>query len=152
MPGKRRIKQWRVVFDTNVFISAIMFGGKPGRIFGQAREKKIQLVTSRPILLELATKLHEKFGVMEQEVVEVIEGIGLFAEVVKPRREIRVIKADPTDNIFLECALEGKADVIVSGDRQHILSLKKFGEVKIVSPAEFLKRYGGGEDGRYIIS
>lgn len=131
-------KSPRVVFDTNVFISAILFGGVPREILELAREGKIQLVTSREILLELSKKLHEKFEWGQEEVEELIQGIGVFAEVVIPGVKIVKIKADPSDNRILECAKEAKADFIISGDKRHILPLKKFGDAKIVTPREFM--------------
>lgn len=138
MPNsKQQAKRLRVVFDTNVFISAMFFGGNASKILEGAREGKIQLVTSRPILLELATKLHEKFGISVMGAAEIVEGIGLFATVVKPLKKVTAIKTDPTDNMFLECALEIEADFIVSGDKRHVLPLKKFGKTKIVSLREF---------------
>lgn len=136
MPVKNQL---RVVFDTNIFISAIIFGGNPRAILELARAGEIQLVTSKVILLELAKKLHFKFGWMQDEVEEVISGIGAFAQVVDPGKKIRKIKADPADNRVLEAALEAQVEFIISGDKRHILPLKKFKDVVIMSPSEFLK-------------
>lgn len=129
----------KVVFDTNIFISAILFGGNPQEILEYAREKNIQLVSSPQILLELARKLHEKFEWREEDVHEVINGIGVFAQIVRPKKKVDKIKDDISDNRVLECAKEGKAHFIVSGDKRHILPLKKFGKTRIVSATEFLK-------------
>ena len=130
----------RVVFDTNVFISAILFGGNPRKVIEQARTGETRLITSKSILLELAKKLHEKFGWEDQDIKEIIESVGVFAEVVSVKSRISKIKADPADNKILECAKDGKADFIISGDRHHILPLKKFGNAKILSPTQFLER------------
>lgn len=130
-----------VVFDTNIFISAILFGGNPRTCLELARNKEIQLITSKPILLELAQKLKEKFEWEDSEIADVIEGIGKFAEVVEPSEQIDLIDQDPEDNRVLECAKEGKANHIISGDKKHILSLKHFERVEIVSAQEFLNLY-----------
>lgn len=132
----------RVVLDTNVFISGIFFSGRPRQVLELARNKQILLVTSSAILLELAEKLHEKFEWSQEEVKEVVEGIGVFTEVVKPEVKVDKIKADPADNRILECAKQAKADFIISGDKKHILPLKKFGKSKIVTPAQFLEIFG----------
>lgn len=129
----------KVVFDTNIFISAILFGGGPRQVLELAREGKIQLVTSKAILLELSEKLHEKFEWSQEEIEEVISGIGMFANVVAPKTKVARIKADPDDNRILECAKVAQADYIISGDKRHILPLKRFGKTKIVSLREFLE-------------
>lgn len=136
MPAKKSL---RVVFDTNIFISAIIFGGNPRAILELARAGEIKLITSKAILLELAKKLHSKFSWGQGEIEEVVGGIGAFAQIVNPGKKVRKIKADPADNRVLETALEAQAEFIISGDKRHILPLKKFKNVVIVSPAEFLK-------------
>lgn len=130
-----------VVFDTNIFISAIFFGGNPRTCLELARFGEIKLYTSKSLLLELAQKLNVKFGQNDDEIKEVIEGISKFAKVVEPKTKINLIKADPPDNRVLECALEAKVDYIVSGDKKHILSLKKFKNTLILSSTQFLKNY-----------
>lgn len=131
----------RVVFDTNIFISAIIFGGNPRVCLELARNKEIKLLTSKPILLELSKKLKEKFKWTEPEVAEIIEGIGKFTNIVEPKVKINVIKKDPKDNRILECAREGKADYIVSGDKKHILALHRFERIEILSAQEFLNLF-----------
>ena len=134
----RRIK---AVFDTNIFISAILFGGNPRTCLDLSRNKEIKLITSRAILLEVAEKLKEKFEWESFEVADVIEGIGKFVEIVEPSERIHLISQDPSDNRILEAALEGKVDYIISGDKKHILSLRKFEGIEIVSAQEFLNIY-----------
>jgi len=131
----------KVVFDTNIFISAILFGGNPRVCLNLAREQSIGLFTSKSILLEFSQKLNQKFKWNEQEVREVLEGIKKFAIVVSPKKKMNLIKNDPPDNRILECASHTKADYIISGDKKHILPLKKFGSIRIVSAKEFLDEY-----------
>ena len=127
----------KVVFDTNIYISAIIFGGNPRQCLELARKGEIELFTSRAILLELANKLRVKFLWSDSEIREVIEGIGQFAGLVSPKQRLDLIKDEP-DNRILECALEAKADYIVSGDKKDLLSINKFKSIKIISAKQFL--------------
>ena len=131
----------KVVFDTNIFISAIIFGGNPRSCLELARAGEIELFTSRELLLELARKFREKFRWGEEEIVDVIEGISNFAKIVRPTKEINLIKEELTDNRVLECAQEAKADFIISGDKKHILPIKKFQKIQIMSVKSFLDKF-----------
>ena len=129
----------KVIFDTNIFISAIIFGGNPKGCLELARKGQIELFISKAILLELAKKLEEKFLWENLDIKEVILGISEIAQVVVAKKRINIIKQDPPDNRILEVALEAKADYIVSGDKKHLLSLQKFKGIPIISANEFLK-------------
>lgn len=131
----------KVVFDTNIFISAIVFGGNPETCLELAREGKMKLATSKAILLELAKKLSYKFGMRQASIKKIIEGISKFTEIVKPASRVDLIKRDPSDNKILEVAREIKADYIISGDKKHILALKKFEDTKIITAADFIKQF-----------
>ena len=135
------MKPPKVVFDTNIFISAILFGGNPLRCLEMSWEGKIIVVTSKAILLELAEKMNKKFDWEEEEVRDLIEGITKFAEIVEPKEKIDLIKKDPADNRVLEVARKAKADFIISGDKRHILPLKRFEGTKIISAADFIKQF-----------
>ncbi len=128
----------RVVFDTNIYLSAILFGGNPRQCLNLARSNQINLFISKFILLEIAEKLQGKFLWNREEVKEVLEGILVFANVVYPESKIDIIKQEPKDNRILECALEAKAHYIISGDKKHLLSLGKFNKIPIVSAKDFL--------------
>lgn len=131
----------KVVFDTNIYISAILFGGNPRTCFELARKQEIQLFTSKKILFEFSGKLSGKFKWSKEEVIDVIEGLAKVVKVVEPKNKVSVITKDPSDNIILECALEAKADFIITGDTKHILTLKKFKNIKIVTAKDFLDLY-----------
>lgn len=132
-----------VVFDTNIFISAIIFGGNPNKCLSLARSKDVQLYTSKAILLELAEKLSNKFFWDQAKIREVLLGFVEFTVIVSPSKKEDVISKDPDDNRILECALEAKADYIVSGDKKHLLSLKNFKGIPIISAKEFLDIFYG---------
>ena len=130
----------RVVIDTNVFVSALHFGGNPARIVALARRRELQNVTSNHILDELVGVLVAKFGWYPKMAAAQRRWIRTFSEVVVPRERLAIIP-DPPDNRVLECALEAKAEYIVSGDR-HLRDLGSFQGINIVDPATFLKATG----------
>jgi putative PIN family toxin of toxin-antitoxin system len=130
----------KVVFDTNIFISAIIFGGNPRTCLELARQGEIKLYISSLLLLELAGKLREKFDFSEEDIDNILVGISVFSEMTSPTTEISLIKSDPDDNRILEIAKEVEADYVISGDKKHILPLKEFGKTKIVDAADFLKK------------
>jgi uncharacterized protein len=131
----------KVTIDTNVIISAILFGGKPEVIIKLAEAQKIALVLSQDILAETAYVLRSKFS-WENHKIEMVEAmfrqIALF---VTPQQRLKLIKADDPDNRILECALEGSVDFIVCGDKKHLLPLNSFKGIPIIEPAMFIKQY-----------
>ncbi|MFZ3063101.1 MAG: putative toxin-antitoxin system toxin component, PIN family [Actinomycetota bacterium] len=129
---------YRVVFDTNILLSAFIFGGNPEKLFELARARKIQLLTSPSILVEFATRLKDKFFWDDEDIAEAIKTVGYSSELIKPTQRLKVLGDDP-DNRVLECAVEGKADFIVSGDK-HLLTLKKFQKIPVVKVAELVSR------------
>ena len=129
----------KVVLDTNVYISGILFGGKSETIRRLAKEGKIVILVSEEILAELAGVLKRKFNWLDWQISELIEDIRAFATLVIPAFHLSIIKKDDQDNRFLECAIEGKAQYIVTVDKQHLQSLKKYKEIEILSPDRFLE-------------
>lgn len=116
----------RVVADTNVYISAILFGGKPERIINMARNGKIELLISPDILAEVARVLKGKFGWTEEQVRVTLAEISSITTLITPKIRLNVITEDKADNLFLECALAGGAKYIVSGDTRHLQPLKEY--------------------------
>lgn len=131
----------KVVFDTNIYISAILFGGTPRMCLEMARFEIIKLYISKRILLELTQKLSDKFNWSEENIKDVVVGIVKFSRIISPNEPVSRIKKDPSDNEILAVALEVKADVIVSGDRKHLLSIRQFRGIPIITAAECIKRY-----------
>ena len=128
-----------VVLDTNVPVSAIVFGGKPRLILEMVLRGEIEMVLSEPILPEVQGVLSgRKFRYPVQAALEIMSQLSFLARMVYPSKEINVIKNDPADNRILECALAGEAVYIISGDEDP-LTLQSHGKVKIVSPDDFLR-------------
>jgi putative PIN family toxin of toxin-antitoxin system len=130
----------RVVLDTNVLISAVGWRGNPRKVLALCTEGKLNLVQTRETLKELERVLQRaRFNFIpaekKQELLRHLTDISIK---VTPKEKVEVIKEDPGDNKFLDCAVAGKADYIVSGD-QHLLELKDYKGIKIVTPSELLK-------------
>ena len=129
----------RVVADTNIYISALNFGGPPGEIVDLALEGVIELYISEPILKEIEGVLLRKFGWSESRGRSAVGVIRRFARLVVPGETVRAIPEDEPDNRILECALKANVSAIATGD-SHLLKLRKFQDIPIVSPRELLDR------------
>ena len=129
----------RVVLDTNAVVSALLFSGISSELVSLWQKGLMTLLLSREILDEyLRVFSYPKFELTEEEIKELIqEEILPYAEVVKPKRRLRVVQRDPSDDKFIECAVAGKARVIISGDKD-LLSLGRYRQIRILSPAKFL--------------
>lgn len=128
----------RVVFDTNIFVSAFVIPGRQAEAaLLKAVEGEAQLVVSRAIIHELLDVLARKFGRDPEELAHIAVFVAELADVVQPRRKLGVLR-DDADNRILECALAGRADVIVTGDRA-MLKLGEYQGVRIVTLREFLQ-------------
>lgn len=128
------------VLDTNVYISATLFGGNPRKVLQLARKSAIQIFTSLDILIELSNKLHQKFKFQEKDISKILKGIAELTTVVKPKIKLTVVKADPSDNKILACAHAANAAYIITGD-SHLLNLKRLADAKILTPTDFLKSF-----------
>jgi putative PIN family toxin of toxin-antitoxin system len=129
----------KIVCDTNILISALIFpGGKPDQVIKLAQMGKAKLFTSPAILLEFRKVVANKFKLNEQRINELVDTIISFATIVKPKEKISVIKQKEDDNRILECAVEGNCDYIISGDERHILPLREYKGIKILRASEFL--------------
>lgn len=132
-----------VVFDTNVFISAFLFRGKPRYALDLAIEGKIKLFLSDDILLEINNVLErQKFALNKYKVKLILTEIESLCALVYPEQKIINKCRDRDDHIILECALKGNVKYIVTGD-EDLLSLKTFQTVKIVNPSDFLDIING---------
>lgn len=130
----------RVVFDTNILISAFIFpGGAPETVYRAAFEGRVTLVTSPTLLAEFGRVLSQKFGWAPEQAEQAVAQIVRIGDIVRPTSTVKVIIEDPADDRVLEAALAGKADVIVSGDR-HLLRLGTWREIVIEKAVAFLAR------------
>lgn len=134
----------RVVFDTNIFISVLAISGSlAGKAITKIIEGDDALLTSKVLIDELLSTLAMKFSHDVEQLSRVAVNISELAEIVRAAKRINVLKDDP-DNRVLECAVAGKADLIITGDKA-MLSLKAYKRIKIVS----LRSYLEGETGEH---
>jgi len=132
----------KVILDTNVLISAFIFGGKPRIILEQVIRGNLQLNISDPILDEIKRVLNRpKFNYPPSVIQLIIYELLRASDFVIPMRKVNVIEGDPDDNKILECAIESGADYIVTGD-SHLLKLETYKKTKIVSPSKFCHDQG----------
>ena len=130
----------KVVFDTNIFISAFVIpGGKAEAAYLHALRKDFTLYSSVAILTETAQKLREKFGWQQDKITSLLKTIAKVAIVIKTQPHLHLL-ADEPDNRVLECAEAAGADFIVTGDK-HLLFLKHFQNSNLVRLSDFLKTF-----------
>ncbi len=125
-----------VVMDSNVFISALLFGGNPRRIIRLAETGLIQLYSSKEIWTEVERVLAVKFRWPQTRVTAATKYLWSLTRCVQPTRRVNDC-IDPDDNRVLECAIEARATWLVTGD-QHLLVLHPYRNVAIVTPRQFL--------------
>jgi putative PIN family toxin of toxin-antitoxin system len=138
--GKKPKKIIRVVLDTNVLISALLFKGELSRIVGLWEKGKIVPVISKETFSELRTVLeYPKFSLSRAEIDSLIEHeILLFFEVVNVSKHVKGACRDPGDDKFISCALSANADCIVTGDKD-LSDLRKYQSIKIIHASDFIK-------------
>lgn len=130
----------RVVLDTNVIISSLFWSGPPRDVYNLIQENKIIMLLSEDMEREFIRVLgYPKFGLSAKEILPLVIHLRNNVELIRPTASLSVITADPTDNIFLECAVDGSADYIISGDK-HLLDLGLYQGIHILRPKDFLDR------------
>ena len=131
----------RVVLDTNVFISGIFFSGPPSQILKAWADQKFNLVLSQQILDEykrVSEQLSSKFSSVDiAPIIELIIIHGLFIDTHAYNLQVC---EDPDDNKFIECAVAGNCEIIISGDK-HLLNLSEFQGIAILNPKKFVDKY-----------
>ncbi len=135
----------KVVIDTNVFISSF-FGGIPRKIINLWKDQEIVICLSQEIIEEYIKVLH-RLGIEQIEIKNLTK---LFAEgynsiFTSNTPRIEVVKDDPDDNKFIECAVALESKIIISGDK-HLLNKKKYIDIKILSPREFINEFSDDMD------
>jgi uncharacterized protein len=127
----------RVVLDTNIYISAFLFGGKPLQVLDLAEDRRITLLYSQPIRKEVEDVLAEKFRWPCETINLACAPYWKIGFAIKPKRKISACP-DPDDDRILECAIEANASHIVTGDK-HLLNMMSFEGISILRPDDFLK-------------
>ena len=131
-----------VVLDTNVWISGLLWTGKPHEILRAAESGRLTLVVSPAIVEEVAEalgrpKFADRLATLRTSVRELVESMLSLAEVSTPRRVVPVVTADPEDDKILACARAARVQWLVSGDG-HLLAVGHYHGIQIVDPRTFL--------------
>ncbi len=126
------------VFDTNILFSATGWRGNPFQCVERARIGEIRVVTCPELVEELAEKLELRLRFSPEQVAETLADYLGFLRVVQIPKVLNAVPRDPEDNMVLECAIEGQAQYVVSGDND-LLVLKVFRGIQIVRASDFLK-------------
>jgi putative PIN family toxin of toxin-antitoxin system len=130
-----------VVLDANIYLSALVFGGKPKRAFQLGVTRRIDVAISEPIRTEVLRVLRDKFQWPEERLAEARSLIAMAATTVVPTVTLHVIERDPDDDRVLECAVTARAEFIVTGDSD-LLALGEYEGIQVVQVAEFLSHVG----------
>ena len=130
----------RIVIDTNVFISAIVFGGKPRQIIDLIAEDAVIIVIAEEIATEIRRIIVEKFPDFLEDLAKIERLLEEDAEWVKLGFHTIGISRDPDDDKFIETAVTGQAEYIISGD-EDLLNLELYRNIRIMQPADFLKLF-----------
>lgn len=131
----------KIVIDTNIFVSAILFNGKPEIIINLISNKEVQGFISPYILFEVKDVFVKKFSWDKERIERLEKLIREDFTVIYPKTSLNLIKTYPIDNHILECAVEINADFLITGDKKHILKLKKVKKTNIITAEEFLKYF-----------
>ncbi len=133
----------KIVLDTNVWVSALLWGGKPAEIIQKAEQGKVSILITEDIIAEISRvlaypKLEKIYRTANKRKQDLIEQVLKIAKFVKVTNKVEVIQEHPADNKFLECAKDAKAEYIVSGDK-HLLNVVVYKKTKILAANDFLK-------------
>lgn len=128
----------KVVIDTNVFISAFGWDGKPEAVLRLIEQRKIVNFTTNDIYAELQRVVaYPKLKFSPALQVNILEFVFSWSRFVQPKETVSVIEDDPDDDKFLSCAIAANASAVISGD-PHLLSLGSYRNIPIMPPAQFL--------------
>lgn len=135
----------RALCDTNILVSAFIAGGPPSRVIEASIDGRIELVLAAPVIHELERVLALKLG-FEPERLHDITALLIdisVARVDAPAQPVEAITGDPDDDVVLACGVSAGVQIIVSGDRRHMLPVREHRGIRIVSPQALLAELAG---------
>lgn len=129
----------RIVLDTNILVSGLLYPGKPRKLIELAIDGSVEIVSSIEMIDELKKVLsREKFGLGRDEQTAMVDFIIRLSHITILKSRFKVVKNDPDDDIVVNTAYDGKATYVVSGDKA-VLTVKQFNEIRIVNADRMLK-------------
>jgi len=131
----------RVVLDTNVLISAILWDGSVAqKMLYNFIERDVEIFSSVAALQEFQNVLKRDFDYNADAVEQITEILFTFIKLIEPNEKLEVVKDDPDDNKILECAIASSSDYIISYDK-HLTSIDTFRGIKIIRPNDALRLF-----------
>ncbi len=132
----------KINLETNILIAATFWNGDSERIIQKIEKKEIELILSKEIIEEFSNvleyeEIQEKIKKKKLEMKRTVEKIISLSTIVEPTEKLFIVKDDHDDNKILECAKAGNVNYLISNDK-HLLNIKQFEEIKIITPQEFL--------------
>src|SRR3989344_697685 len=133
----------KVVLDTNVWLSAIVWRGEATKIIDARINREVEIIITKEILSEIVdvlnrTRFKEFIENKQEKIEDLIRVILSISTFIETKTKLDVVKKDPKDNIILEAGLDAKGDYIISYD-DHLINMIEFNRIKILTPTEFLK-------------
>ena len=129
-----------LVFDTNILISGYLWTGKPRQAIRAVKSGAFRLLYCKESIDELIRVLSIKFGLDSEEIFRIVSDIHTIGKKTTIVSKDQPIGEDITDNLFINLAIDGDGRLIVSGD-SHLLKLKEYKQIEMITVFEFLKRY-----------
>ena len=130
-----------VVYDTNVLISGMVWGGVPYDCIELAKKGSVVGITCPEILDEFEEKLTTKLNIPPSQISEIVTNLLSFLRTVKITNQLKGVTADPDDDKIIECAIVGGATHIVTGDRKHLLPIQSYQGILIVRSRDLLTQF-----------
>lgn len=131
----------RVILDTNVLVSGLFFTGIPFKILRGMKLGKYRIVVSEEIIYEYKKTIDKLVGQFPHiNANPQLELIVLSSDICQPHRLSESVCVDPDDDKFIACAVAGKANIIVSGDK-HLLDVSGYKGIEVLTPRQFLEKY-----------
>jgi putative PIN family toxin of toxin-antitoxin system len=132
----------RVVLDTNVLVSGFFWGGQPRKILDAWEKKRLQLLFSQEIMEEYTRVAHvlvrKLYACQDVDVSAALELLTIHGEIVSPISLFQPVSRDPDDDKFIACALGGRCQLIISGDKD-LLEISGYANITVLKPAHFVK-------------
>jgi putative PIN family toxin of toxin-antitoxin system len=132
----------RACLDTNVLISGLISStGAPREILSALKRREFTLITSDDILAEIKKvlnypKIKKNYNLTPEQIKRFVAVLSKYSHKTEGELDLKIVEDDPGDNKFLSCAIEGSADLIVSGDI-HLKSLRSYQGIEIITPKDF---------------
>jgi putative PIN family toxin of toxin-antitoxin system len=133
----------RVTLDSNAFVSAIKFGGRPRALLELAINGQVHISTSQAIIDETRRILEEKFGFAGDDMADAQTTINAATHRIKPTVILEVVKDDPDDNKIIECAVSSRSDAIITNDKD-LLRMRVYDGIRMMRVGEFLRELEQG--------